>query len=78
MSAHPAPAVLLALVLAACGDDGVIPHPPPVVINVPLKLNQEVVCVESRFYIGMPFAFPMIRFAKRVWTCDLRDRPPRI
>lgn len=62
--------------LAACGDDGPIPHPPPVTINVPLKLGQEVVCVESRIYMGLPVVFPVLRYAKRVWTCDLRAKLP--
>ena len=53
-----------------------MPHPPPVIINVPLKLGQEVVCVESRIRMGMPVLFPLLSYAKRVWTCDLRAKQP--
>jgi hypothetical protein len=62
--------------LAACAEDPLVAHPPPVIINVPLKLGQEVVCVESRIRIGIPVAFPLISYAKRVWTCDLRAKQP--
>ena len=75
MSARPL-LILFALLLAACGDDALVAHPPPVIINVPLKLGQEVVCVESRIRMGMPAVFPLLSYAKRVWTCDLRAKLP--
>ena len=43
---------------------------------MPLKLGQEVVCVESRIRMGMPAVFPLLSYAKRVWTCDLRAKLP--
>lgn len=67
---------LIALVLAACADEGLVPHPPPVTIMMPLKLGQEVVCVESRIRMGMPVVFPLLSYAKRTWTCDLRAKAP--
>lgn len=75
---HRVCALLAAFFLTACGEDALVSHPPPVVITVPLKINQEVVCVESRLRMGFPFPFPAISYAKRIWTCDLRDRPPRV
>ena len=70
--------LIAALFLAGCAEDALVAHPPPVVINVPLKVNQEVVCVESRVRVGLPVAFPAFTWARRIWTCDLRDRPPRV
>jgi hypothetical protein len=67
-----------AIFLTACAENGLVPHPPPVVINVPLQRNEEVVCVESRIRLSLPVAFPLFSYARRTWTCDLRDRPPRV
>jgi hypothetical protein len=34
------------------------------VLGVPLKLGQEVVCVESRIRMGMPVIFPLLSYAE--------------
>jgi hypothetical protein len=57
-------AALSCFSLAGCGDDNLVAHPPPVVINVPLKLGQEVVCVEATSASGMPVVFPLLSYAE--------------
>jgi len=68
--------LLLVMAVAGCSENGLVPHPPPVVINVPLKLGQEVVCIESRIRMEMPILFPLIAWARREWVCDLRAKKP--
>jgi hypothetical protein len=66
--------LIAALLLSACGPDGIVPQPPPVALSYVMMPGYEVECVETLVRINIPSALPIIMWGKRTFNCELRKK----
>jgi hypothetical protein len=66
--------LIAAVFLAACGPEGVVPQPVPIVLSYALKPGEEVECIETLTRVLLPGALPVFGWAKRTFNCEVRKK----